>query len=231
MHHAGRCICRYGKYLNSGGMQKICPAPVGDGTMLVPAGWIDFMGACPDTCYENCNYNINGVSATFNDPAYTNGSNYGTSLIGNRSVAFARAAMDAGWPFFIYVASHAPHGPATPAPWYAGLYDDVSAPRTPSFNVTARDKHWLVATQAPLTHDYIAKAIDPFFKNRLRSLQSVDDIIQTAYSTVLAAGQIDRTFFIFSSEQESPSPNTHTHAHTTSNATTPPTMVVRCRRG
>jgi N-acetylglucosamine-6-sulfatase len=54
--------------------------------------------------------------------------------------------MQANWPFMVMVASHAPHGPATPAPWYADLYStaDVIAPRTPSFNVSAPDKHWIV---------------------------------------------------------------------------------------
>ena len=50
---------RHGKYFNDGGMQKICAKPDGDGSMLVPDGWLDFMGACPDTCYVNCNYALN----------------------------------------------------------------------------------------------------------------------------------------------------------------------------
>ena len=83
--------------------------------------------------------------------------------------------MAANWPFLAYIASHAPHGPATPAPWYAALYSEdwVIAPRTPSFGVHSPDKHWLVATQPPLTKEYIGAKIDPFYKNRLRSLRSV----------------------------------------------------------
>ena len=37
----------FGKYLNTGGMQHICPKPVGKGELKVPAGWTDFLGACP----------------------------------------------------------------------------------------------------------------------------------------------------------------------------------------
>ena len=35
----------YGKYLNTGGMRKICAKPVGDGSLHVPEGWVDFLGA------------------------------------------------------------------------------------------------------------------------------------------------------------------------------------------
>lgn len=152
----------YGKYLNSGGMGKICAEPVGDGSLHVPEGWVDFLGACPDTCYVNCNYNHNGQSAWFTNASSTTGSNYGTSVIGNTSLAFAKRAMAANWPFFVYIASHAPHGPATPAPWYADLYStpDVIAPRTPAFNVSSPDKHWIVATQPLLSKEYASQQID-----------------------------------------------------------------------
>ena len=55
---------------------------------------------------------------------------------------------------------------ATPAPWYEDLYStpDVIAPRTPAFNVSAPDKHWIVATQPSLTQDYIDTKVDPFYK-------------------------------------------------------------------
>jgi|EP01046_Picozoa_sp_COSAG06_P013775 N-acetylglucosamine-6-sulfatase len=192
----------YGKYLNSGGMGKICAAPVGDGSLHVPAGWLDFLGACPDTCYVNCNYNRNGESAWFTNASSIAGSNYGTSVIGNVSLAFAKRAMAANWPFFVYIASHAPHGPATPAPWYEDLYStpDVIAPRTPAFNVSSPDKHWVVATQPLLTEDYTEQKLDKFYKNRMRSLRSVDDIVAAFHAAVKAAGQLERTYFFFTSD-------------------------------
>lgn len=155
----------YGKYLNTGGMRKICAKPVGDGSLHVPEGWVDFLGACPDTCYVNCNYNRNGQSAWYTNSSSPTGSNYGTAVIGNASLEFAKRAMAANWPFFVYVASHAPHGPATPAPWYADLYStpDVIAPRTPAFNVSSPDKHWIVATQPLLSEDYTSKQIDDLY--------------------------------------------------------------------
>merc|ERR1711998_32902 len=101
--------------------------------------------------------------------------------------------MAANWPFLLVVASHAPHGPATPADWYKDLYStpDVIAPRTAAFNVSSPDKHWIVATQPSLTQSYVDKTIDGFYKNRMRSLRSVDDIVQGLYNAVEQAGQLD----------------------------------------
>ena len=188
----------FGKYLNEGGMHHIC----GDvhHEWHVPVGWTDFMGACPDTCYVDCAFNVNGTKTKFNDPAFPRGSNYGTSLIGNASIAFAEAAMQAGQPFFAYVASHAPHGPATPAKWYEHLYEDSSAPRTPAYNVHSPDKHWVVATQPKITRAYEESKIDPFFRDRLRSLRSVDDVVHAAHTLVASYGQLSRTYFVFTSD-------------------------------
>ena len=35
-------------------MEHICPKPVGDAQLLVPTGWTEYLGACPDTCYVDC---------------------------------------------------------------------------------------------------------------------------------------------------------------------------------
>ena len=190
----------FGKYLNQGGMRHICGNdPKGHQQWNVPVGWDDYMGACPDTCYVNCTYNINGTGKTFDNPDHKRGSNYGTSLIGNASLAFVEAALQAGEPFFAYVASHAPHGPATPAPWYENLYPDSYAPRTAAYDVYSPDKHWVVATQPKIT-DKFAQKQDSFFRDRLRSLRSVDDIIHDAHSLIDTYGALNNTYFVLTGD-------------------------------
>jgi len=85
---------------------------------------------------------------------------------------------------------------------YADLYStpDVIAPRTKSFNVHSPDKHWVVATQPEITAEYANKSIDSFYKNRMRSLRSVDDIVSEAHAAVEAMGQLDNTYFMFTSD-------------------------------
>ena len=63
-----------------------------------------------------------------------NPEDYMTSVIGNKTVDWlANVSMatdsDASTPFFAYVAVHAPHVPATPAPWYNNSLPGNTAPR------------------------------------------------------------------------------------------------------
>jgi hypothetical protein len=42
----------------------------------------------PNAAQVDCNYNVNGASTTYNDSTFKEGSNYGTAVIGNRSLGF-----------------------------------------------------------------------------------------------------------------------------------------------
>jgi N-acetylglucosamine-6-sulfatase len=76
---------------------------------------------------------------------------------------------------------------------------DVIAPRTPAYNVHSPDKHWIVATQPAITTAYAEKKLDSFYKNRLRSLRSVDDIIAAMHATVEKHSLLNNTYFVFTS--------------------------------
>ena len=91
---------------------------------------------------------------------------YTTSVLGNATLAWIREIIGQGPthpPFYAWVGPHAPHLPATPAPWYAdhpiGL---LKAPRTEwslSYNFSAKDHHPLVAGQ-PILNEEDAAGID-----------------------------------------------------------------------
>ena len=72
---------------------------------------------CP-ACYTSCVFADQGVISNKTD-GY-GGVNYGTSMVGNASIAWIEsvAAADPSQPWLAYIAPHAPHGPCTPAPWY-----------------------------------------------------------------------------------------------------------------
>ena len=72
---------------------------------------------CP-ACYTSCVFADQGVISNATD-GY-GGVNYGTSMVGNASIAWIEsvAAADPSQPWLAYIAPHAPHGPCTPAPWY-----------------------------------------------------------------------------------------------------------------
>ena len=134
----------------------------------------------------------------------TNGefAGYTTSIIANKSIEWVKKSAALGKPFMVMVAPKAPHVPATPAPWYATLFADKRAPRTPNYNASSAelaDHHWLVAQQDIITLPQ-AEAIDELFRNRWRTLVSVDDAIAAMVETITDLGLIDSTYFFSTSD-------------------------------
>jgi arylsulfatase A-like enzyme len=93
------------------------------------------------------------------------------------ALAHARPSRRCGPPSaHRYIAPHAPHTRATPAPESDGYFVDEIAPRPPSWNASGADKHWMVASQMPLTAK-CASASDELYRNRLRALLGVDQLV------------------------------------------------------
>lgn len=95
-------------------------------------------GSCALTSHPQT-WNDNGkLTATGDAPE-----DYLTSVIGNRTMQWLNNATQSSQPWMAYVAVHAPHLPATPAPWYANAsLPGDKAPRTPNYNFGWQDKHW-----------------------------------------------------------------------------------------
>ena len=68
---------------------------------------------------------------------------YFTDVIRAEAVKFIEASSDS--PMFMYIATPSPHRPATPAPQYANKFPGQLAPRSPSYNVDGKDKHWIIS--------------------------------------------------------------------------------------
>lgn len=138
---------------------------------------------------------------------------YSTSVIGNASIAWIKDHLQSNvsqMPFFAYVSVKAPHlqdGPgfpmAIPAPWYANSsVEDKArhrAPRTPNYNASCPDHHWLVRQQQPLT-DLEATKIDELYVSRLRTLLSVDDLVEEMVLTLDELGVLENTYILFTSD-------------------------------
>ena len=94
----------------------------------------------------------------------------------------------------------APHADAVPAVWYADRYNDSIAPRTPNYNVQSIDKVSWIATNPELYGDAVDN-IDQQWRDRLRTLLSVDDLIEEIFS-LLAEYQdvLNKTYIIFTSD-------------------------------
>ena len=144
------------------------------------------------------------VLVTGDDPA-----SYLTSVIGNASLSWIAEQLRTDTRFLAIVAPHAPHVSATPAPWYETAFAEAKAPRTPSYNLSVPDNHWMIGQNPPLGSDQEA-AIDLHHRDRWRTLLSVDDLVMEVHALLLDVGKLDQVTLLYTSDHgyhcASPSP-------------------------
>lgn len=180
-----------GKYLNG-----YRPAQkLGGDQPYVPPGWTDWDVA--GNGYPEFNYNLNDnhqVRHYGNDP-----SDYLTDVLSAKGQDFIASSVNAHSPFFLEVATFAPHAPYTPAPRDAEAFPGLTAPRTPAYDMLPTNPPaWLVG-RPPLNPQQQSQ-IDTVFRKRVQDVQSVDRMIGALQDALANAGAADDTDVIFSSD-------------------------------
>ncbi len=181
----------FGKYLNG------YPGTAGD--TFVPPGWTEFdsptRGGNP---YAEFDYTLNENGRLVHYGHQPD--DYGTDVYARKTVDFIRASAAAGAPFFAEMAVYAPHQPATPAPRHADLFADRQAPRDGAFDeADVSDKPTFVRDRPPLAPAQIRR-IDTLYRDRLRSLQAVDEAVAHIVDTLRETGRLDSTYLVFTSD-------------------------------
>lgn len=190
LHSAGYRTAMMGKYLNRYHMST-----------PTPPGWDDWDVA--DWGYPEFNYNLkeNGKVVHYGGPGQKGKDNYLTdvlSRLANRFVS-GTAADHAAQPFFLEVATFAPHAPYTPAPKYAKLYPGLQYPKTPAYGVAnTAPPDWL-RDVPPLGAKQEAQIANTF-RLRAQDVKSVDDLIGSLVATLRRTGALSNTYFVFSSD-------------------------------
>lgn len=197
----GYTIGVFGKHLNSGNPKA---APAGVDRWLVNGG-----GNYLNPAFAFSSRGTPGVEVTFDN---CTGPCYSTAIIGNATLDWIRALRresTSPQPFFAYVAVKAPHiqdGPgwpvAIPAPWHNAdrSFPGVQPPRTPNWNASCPEHHWLVRTQPPMTAQQ-AERSDALYRSRLGSLLAVDDLVLELDATLGALELRETTYVAFTSDQ------------------------------
>ena len=198
LKRAGYATGMFGKYLN------FCPGDCGDECSGAPIpeafdaylanGGGHYFG--PSFAVKN----VDGLDdGTYDAPADA----YTTSVVGNYSAAWIESVKAGAAPFLAYVAPKAAHDPFQPAAWYADAWDDAwpaGAPRPPSFNLSKaarRLHHPTVAAMGAITDD-VASCIDDDFRDRWRTLMSVDDLVAGIFDALGDA--LEDTFVFYTSD-------------------------------
>lgn len=187
---AGYRTVLMGKYLNG--------YPDRSQPTYIPPGWEAWYSPAKGNPYSNFNYtmNENGKLVEYgNRPE-----DYMTDVLSRTAEDVIRTSGRDGRPFFIYLATYAPHAPATPAPRHANLFADAALPRSPSFNeADTSDKPEWIRNLPQLSEQQIAQLTE-HYRLRLRSLAAVDEMIAHLVDVLRATGQLDRTYIVFTSD-------------------------------
>jgi N-acetylglucosamine-6-sulfatase len=192
LHDAGYRTAMVGKYLN-GYLQGPTRSPVP--STYVPPGWDQW--DVPGYAYSEYNYtlNENGRLRHFGHrPA-----DYLTDVLTRKGVRFVNGSAAAGTPFFLEMATFAPHDPYTPAPRDALDFPGLQAPRPPNFDVLPTSPPQWLANHPPLSNGRVA-TINRAFRRRVQSVQAIDDMLKKLEHALSARGQLGNTYIVFSSD-------------------------------
>src|SRR2546428_2328781 len=120
-----------------------------------------------------------------------------TDVLSGLAQDFIKSATS---PFFIEIATFAPHAPYRPAYRDETAYPNAAVPRTPAYDArpdaTASD--WL--KDIPPLVQYQKDAIDDQFRLRAQSVLAIDKMISDIRTTLRALGKDQNTYIFFSSD-------------------------------
>lgn len=157
--------------------------------------------------YNTAVFSTNGEPPVFYKDAYQ------TDIIHAKTRAALKRVDAQDKPFFLWVAPMSPHGqfefgkdgsmktsPPVPAARHAHLFKDVKIPRTPHFNPDKQSKtasYWKTLEKFNAT---LVEELDETYRNRLRALQSVDEIVGTIFEELEKSGELDNTYVFYSAD-------------------------------
>ncbi|HEX9236495.1 MAG TPA: sulfatase, partial [Actinomycetota bacterium] len=160
----------------------------------IPPGWNqwDAVATVPTSDYFDFALNENGRFVAYGGGPH----DYTTTVLGRIANRFLETAKP---PFFLHLATVAPHAPASPLPRDARTPVDPFTDWPPSFNeADVSDKPW-ASLHPPLTAAKI-RTVDSLRERMLQSLQSVDREVGQIVRVLTRRGMLDNTFIVFTSD-------------------------------
>ena len=159
----------------------------------VPLGWDDWYGIAGD--YTSTRLNENGHIVDYPPEQY-----HLDDVLAEKATNYVSHETSDDPPFFMWLGTHAPHAPATPAPRYEDAFPNASLPRPPSFDEQdVSDKPSWIRDNPPLSQEQISYAED-LYRKRLQSMLSVDDMVGELVGALKASGELDNTYIFFTSD-------------------------------
>ncbi len=181
LQRAGYATALFGKYLN-GYLGRMT---------YIPPGWTEWYAGGPAAGYDFI-LNENGIPVKYSEPGP-----HINDQLAHLAAGFIDRHHDE--PMFLYISSTSPHAPAIPAHRHEGLFRYAQLPQGPSFNeMDVSDKPKYIQKFSEKPADELLRLEK--FRNRLRSLRSVSDLINTVTAALVRNGVRDNTYFVFVSD-------------------------------
>ncbi|MBA3671911.1 MAG: sulfatase [Gemmatimonadaceae bacterium] len=182
---AGYRTAMFGKYMN--GYQPKAG---------MPPGWAEWY--VTGAGYGGYNYTLNENGTMV--PYGRQPGDFLVDVIAHKAADVIRRSAADKTPVFLYVAPFTPHGPSTAAPRHAGLYADAALPRSPAFDEEdVSDKPKAVSSRPRLAPQVISRLEDAY-RRRVRSLQSVDDLVDSVVTALRVTGQLENSYIVYASD-------------------------------
>ena len=193
-----------GKYLNEYGTFEE-PNP------HVPPGWDSWVGYeggfNEEDTHDAFKVNLDG-EAVRRDA----GKRHETDFLARQAENFIED-RGANEPWFLTVATNAPHSPALASDRNDGTYADRTMPRSPAFNEVDVSDKAAVYRENPLLEDEVCPReyrndfifqclpeVDEVWRDRMESLQDVDDLVGKLVGVLRERGILENTYVVFSSD-------------------------------
>jgi N-acetylglucosamine-6-sulfatase len=196
---AGYHTTHIGKYLNGYESASF--------RTTVPPGYSDWQGLAIGT-YRMYDYSINDNGTLV--PYGTAPADYQTDVLANRAVDAIRERVRSSQPFYLKFSPLAPHSSGAvvghdgrgpdPAPRHDGEFDGVPLDVGPAYDeADVSDKPESIR-RLPRISAQARAGIDTRNQRRLESLLAVDEAIAGMVGELQAAGELDQTIIVFTSD-------------------------------
>lgn len=159
-------------------------------------------------------YTYEYYNATFqrnHDSPVSHSGEYSTDIVAEKAFGFLDDALRQEKAFFLTIAPTAPHSNVhitddtaeqsmpRPAKRHEHLFRDAKVPRTPNFNPDEPNgASWILTL--PKQNQSNLDYNDEWYRNRLRTLQAVDELINDLIKRLGKAGVMENTYVFFSTD-------------------------------
>jgi arylsulfatase A-like enzyme len=183
LHDAGYRTALVGKYLND----------YGPDNPFIPPGWDRWVAfEASSANYFDYTLNVDGGLVSYGNGA----ADYSTDVLAAYAVDDIEQ-VPSDQPLFLYLATTAPHGPATPAPRDEGTVLRGPSRWPPSFNERNMSDKPRYMRGLP---DVSEEEQSSRYVKMVESLQAVDDAVHDVIGALEATGRLQNTMIVFTSD-------------------------------